>query len=75
MRFTIASGRAAGTSAVTWARAVVVSGADGGYLIRNVPPGSYTLEVWHETFGHQAMPVTVAPSAATTADFTLKAAL
>ncbi|MDZ4805611.1 MAG: carboxypeptidase regulatory-like domain-containing protein [Candidatus Eisenbacteria bacterium] len=51
-----------------------VSGADGGYTIRNVPPGSYTLEAWHETFGRQTMPITVDPSGAATADFTFKAA-
>lgn len=51
-----------------------VSEADGGYSIRNVPPGEYTLEAWHETFGLQTMIVTVPPSGMATADFTFKAA-
>lgn len=51
-----------------------VSGADGEFLIRNVPPGDYTLEAWHETFGVQTLPITVAPSGAVTANFAFKAA-
>ncbi|HEX7879892.1 MAG TPA: carboxypeptidase regulatory-like domain-containing protein [Candidatus Eisenbacteria bacterium] len=51
-----------------------VSEADGGYVIRNVPPGDYTVEVWHETFGKLTMPVTVLSSGSARADFTFKAA-
>ena len=50
-----------------------VSEADGGFVISNVPPGDYTLEAWHETFGVQTMPITVPPSGAATANFTFKA--
>jgi len=50
-----------------------VSEADGDFAIRNVPPGDYTLEAWHETFGVQTMPITVPPSGNVTANFTFKA--
>ncbi|MBI5505117.1 MAG: carboxypeptidase regulatory-like domain-containing protein [Deltaproteobacteria bacterium] len=30
-----------------------VSGSDGSYAIENVPPGTYTLEAWHEALGVQ----------------------
>ena len=30
-----------------------ITGADGTYTIKGLPPGSYTLEVWHERFGVQ----------------------
>ncbi|MFQ5723934.1 MAG: carboxypeptidase regulatory-like domain-containing protein [Terriglobia bacterium] len=36
-----------------------VSGADGRFRIENIPPGSYTVEVWHEYFGPQEARVTV----------------
>jgi plastocyanin len=37
-----------------------VSGADGSFAIREVPAGSYTVEVWHERLGTQKKQVTVA---------------
>jgi len=51
-----------------------VSDEAGHFAIRNVPPGDYTLEIWHETFGKQTMPVTLLPSGTARADFTFKAA-
>ena len=36
-----------------------VSDADGGFRIEGIPPGSYTLEIWHESFGRKATRVTV----------------
>ncbi len=36
-----------------------VTGAAGGFVIANVPPGSYTLEVWHEALGATTQAVTV----------------
>ena len=30
-----------------------ITGADGTFTIKGLPPGSYTLEVWHEKFGVQ----------------------
>jgi hypothetical protein len=46
---------------------------DGSYTIENVPPGSYTVSAWQETYGTQTQKVTVAAGAAATADFSFKA--
>ena len=40
-----------------------VTGADGTFTLRNVSPGNYTLEIWHEELGKQDQQVTLAPSA------------
>jgi plastocyanin len=37
-----------------------VTGDDGSFEIKNVPPGSYTIEAWHEKFGTKEVSVTVA---------------
>jgi plastocyanin len=50
-----------------------VSGKDGSYTIKNVPPGSYTLVFWHETRGEQTQQVTVAAKESKTQDITFKA--
>lgn len=47
--------------------------ADGNYTIKNVPPGSYTLTAWQETYGNQTAKVTVASGQAAKADFTFTA--
>jgi hypothetical protein len=49
-----------------------VTGDDGSFTIKGVPPGTYTLEAWHEKFGPQEMQVTVAPKESKTADFAYK---
>ena len=36
-----------------------VTGMDGGFVIGNVPPGTYTVEVWHEELGATMQTVTV----------------
>ncbi len=36
-----------------------VTGRDGAFTLDEVPPGSYTLAVWHERFGKLEQPVTV----------------
>jgi hypothetical protein len=46
---------------------------NGAYTIQNVPPGSYTVSAWQETYGTQTAKVTVAAGGAATADFTFKA--
>ena len=46
---------------------------NGNYTIENVPPGSYTVTAWQETYGTQTQKVTVASGAAGKADFTYKA--
>ena len=36
-----------------------VTRSDGAFRIKNVPPGSYTLETWHEQFGKKEIKVAV----------------
>lgn len=36
-----------------------VTNADGTFAIKGLPPGSYTVEIWHETLGTQTQSVTV----------------
>jgi hypothetical protein len=38
-----------------------------------VPPGTYTVTAWQETYGTTVQKVTVAAGASATADFTFKA--
>jgi len=48
-----------------------VTGPDGTYALRNVPPGTYTLTVWHEKLGTQSREITVSADAPVVADFEL----
>ncbi|HTQ54338.1 MAG TPA: carboxypeptidase regulatory-like domain-containing protein [Bryobacteraceae bacterium] len=48
-----------------------VTGEDGSYTIKGLPPGSYTLEVWHEKYGTKDVPITVKAKESATQDFTL----
>jgi plastocyanin len=48
-----------------------VTNKEGHYQIDNVPPGSYTLAVWHEKAKAQPKPVIVDASKPTTVDFVL----
>ena len=50
-----------------------VSGTDGTFSIKGLPPGTYTIEAWHEKYGTQTATVTVAGSETKTADFTFVA--
>ncbi len=38
-----------------------VSADDGKFTIGNLPPGTYTIGIWHETLGTQEQQITVAP--------------
>ncbi len=49
-----------------------VSGPDGTFAIRNVPPGDYVLAVSHEKLGTQELEVTVPPSGQQQVDFKFK---
>jgi plastocyanin len=49
-----------------------VTGADGTFEIRNVPPGDYVIEVWQETLGSQERKITLAPSGEVETRFTFK---
>ena len=44
----------------------------GNYTINNVPPGSYTIEVWQEKLGTDDQKVDVKAGATATSNFTLK---
>src|SRR6266516_4173060 len=50
-----------------------VSGSDGSFSIKGLPPGTYTIEAWHEKYGTQTATVTVAGAAPKTQDFTFAA--
>ncbi len=50
-----------------------VSSMDGSFNIGNVPPGDYTVGVWHERLGEMEMAVTVGDSATADASFTYSA--
>jgi hypothetical protein len=46
-----------------------VSGADGAFEVKGVPPGDYEIEAVHEEYGAMVQKVSVKPSAATPLDF------
>ena len=45
-----------------------VTGADGSFKITDVPPGSYTVKIWHENLGEKTEKVTVTAGGTTTLD-------
>ena len=49
-----------------------VTGQNGAFEIRNIPPGDYTIEAWQETFGTQEQKITVGPSGAVETNFVFK---
>lgn len=49
-----------------------VTGTDGNFEFKNVPPGEYTIEAWQEDLGTQDKQVTVPASGKAAADFTFK---
>ena len=51
-----------------------VSDQNGHFDIKGLPPGKYTLEAWHETFGRQTVIATVDEHQAQSVSFTFKAA-
>jgi hypothetical protein len=46
-----------------------VSGADGKFEIKGLPPGTYTVVAWHEKFGEKTQSVTVGAKESKTQDF------
>jgi plastocyanin len=49
-----------------------VTGDDGAFSLKDLPPGTYTLEAWHEKFGTAQQTVTVGPKERATVTFTFK---
>lgn len=49
-----------------------VTGDDGTYTIKGLPPGTYTIEIVHEKYGKQEQQITVGAKDSKTADFTIK---
>jgi plastocyanin len=47
-----------------------VTGRDGQFALRNLPPGSYTLTAWHETYGTKKQAITVQPKQEQTVSIT-----
>jgi hypothetical protein len=50
-----------------------VSGADGKFELKTLPPGSYVIEAWHEKLGAQTQNVTVGQKETKEITFTFKA--
>ncbi len=46
-----------------------VTGEDGSFQLRNVPPGNYTIEAWQEGLGRREQQVTLEPSEVREIDF------
>jgi len=51
---------------------VAVTGEDGSFKLPDVPPGKYTFEAWHETFGTLQTKVDLVPGETKTLDFTFE---
>ena len=52
-----------------------VSGDDGTFSIGNLPPGTYTIEAWHEEYGTQTQQVTLGPDATESITFAFDASM
>lgn len=50
-----------------------VTGADGSFSLKGLPPGTYTIEAWHEKYGVQTATVTIAGAETKTTDLTFAA--
>jgi hypothetical protein len=49
-----------------------VTGDDGSFTIKGLPPGTYTIETWHEKFGTLELQVTVGSKESKAVDFSYK---
>jgi hypothetical protein len=49
-----------------------VTGDDGSFSLKKLPPGDYTIEAWHEKYGTQTLSVKVGASDTQALTFTFK---
>jgi plastocyanin len=49
-----------------------VTGPDGAFTLKNVPPGDYTVTVWHEKLGKQEQQVHIAAGGSSPVNFTYR---
>lgn len=50
-----------------------VTTASGSFELKNLPPGDYTIEAWHEKYGKTEQKITVGPKESKKLDFVFKA--
>lgn len=50
-----------------------VTGTNGSFDLKNLPPGTYTVEAWHEKYGASDQTVTIGPKESKTISFVFKA--
>lgn len=50
-----------------------VTGKNGSFTLKNIPPGNYTLSAWQEHYGTIEQPVSVAPKGEQTVELSFKA--
>ncbi len=48
-----------------------VTGDDGTFALNDLPPGDYTIEVWHEKYGTQEQQITVDPDSSQEIEFSI----
>ena len=59
----------------TWGAGLfAVTGDDGTFTIKGLPPGKYTVEAWHEKYGTKDIEVTVGAKESKSQDFEFKGA-
>ena len=50
-----------------------ITGMEGTFAIKDLPPGSYRIKAWHPTLGEQEQTITVADNGSTSVGFTFEA--
>ena len=50
-----------------------VTGDDGAFAIKDLPPGTYVIEAWHEKYGRLTKTVALAEDAAAPVEFVFQA--